>query len=56
VKGELFVFAGFLVDVLLATEDKEELVSTAWTLVVKVLMLETEDDAAPQRDPPVLLV
>jgi len=56
VKGELFVFAGFLADVLLADEDKEELVSTAWTLVVKVVVLEAEDEAAPEAGSPVLWV
>jgi len=55
VKGELFVVPGFLaVDALLA--EPEELVSAAWTLVVKVVVLETESDVVPEEDRPVLLV
>lgn len=56
VKGELFVFAGFLADVLLADKDKDELVSTACTLVVNVVVLEAEDEAASEGDSPVLWV
>lgn len=56
VKGELFVFAGFLADVVLVDEDSEELVSIAWTLVVRVVVLEAEDEAAPEEDSPVLRV
>jgi len=55
VKGELFVVSGFLVDVLLDGEP-EELVSAASTLVVNVVVLETESDAVSEEDFPVLLV
>jgi len=55
VKGELFVISGFLVDVLLDGKP-EELVSAASTLVVNVVVLETESDAVSEEDFPVLLV
>jgi hypothetical protein len=37
-------------------EEAEELVSAAWILVVKVVVLETEDDAAPDEDFPLVCV
>jgi len=55
VKGELFVTSGFLVDALLEG-NPEELLSAAWTLVVRVVVLETESDAASEEDHPVLFV
>jgi hypothetical protein len=55
VKGALSVTPGFLaVDVLLA--EPEELVSATWTLVVKVVVLDTESDAVPEENRLVLLV
>jgi hypothetical protein len=51
VKGELFVTSGFPfpLDVLLA--NPEELVSSACTLVVNVVVLENEEDAASEGAP-----
>jgi hypothetical protein len=51
VKGELFVTSGFPfpLDVLLG--DPEELVSSACTLVVNVVVLETEEAAAREGAP-----
>jgi hypothetical protein len=48
VKGELFVIAGFFGDVLLG--EPEELVSAASTLVVKVVVLEIDPDAAASEE------
>jgi len=48
VKGELFVIAGFLADVLLG--EPEELVSAASTLVVRVVVLEADPDAADSEE------
>jgi hypothetical protein len=54
VKGELFVTPGFFaVDVLLA--EPEEIVSATWTLVVKVVVLDTKSDAVLE-DRPTLMV
>ena len=47
-KGELFVIAGFLADVLLG--EPEELVSAASTLVVRVVVLEADPDAADSEE------
>lgn len=48
VNGELFVTSGFFAEVLLG--EPEELVSAASTLVVRVVVLETDPDAAGSEE------